>query len=91
MAIVTVVAMTSIMFSSTLVNPAFAEKDSDESHAMDNRLVLKVPSALGQLSPEEVDELQAKGYKVVEHNLYAKSVSLPVLGHSAEHEKHIMQ
>ena len=87
MAVASIVAVASIMFSSTLVNPAFAEKDSDAMNAIHNGLVLKVPSALGQLSPEEVEELQAKGYKVVEHNLYAKSVELPVLGHSAENAK----
>ena len=66
--IASVVAMASIMFSSTLVNSAFAEKDSDVMHGMDMGLVLKVPSALGQLSPEKANASSKAPYPKVELN-----------------------
>ena len=71
--IASVVAMTSLMFSSTLVNPAFAVKDSDAMNAMEMGLVLKLPSSFGQLSPEEVEELIGGDVQVSED----QRVSLP--------------
>ena len=88
MATASIVAMASILFSSSLVSPAFAVEDTmmmplEEEIHMDG-LVLKVPSAFGQLTDEEAAQLEKNGHKIVEHNLVGKSMQLPVLGHSVE-------
>lgn len=57
---------------------------SESNHELDvDGLVLKVPKAFAQLSDEEAAQLEMNGHRVVEHNVYAKSVQLPMLGHSA--------
>jgi len=39
-----------------------------------------MPSAFAEISEDEVDDLVAEGRKIVEHNVYGKSVELPIMG-----------
>jgi len=93
MAIVSVAAISSILLSSSFVSSApftaqaMEDVNLSESLPMMDGLVLKVPQAFAQLSDEEAAQLEMNGYKVVEHKLFAKSVPLPMLGHSAENPK----
>jgi nitrite reductase (NO-forming) len=82
MAIATIATMSILL--STSLNTASAEKD--QMHTMDS-MVFKMPATFGQLSEDEVEQLQMKGYNVVEHNLTGTSVQLPMLGHTAENPK----
>lgn len=84
---IVMIASVMVLISSSL---AFAEEGSmhDDSMMMEmDGFKLQVPSSFGQLTPEEVEELAANGYKVVEHNIYGKSVDLPLLGHTADNPK----
>ena len=92
MAIASIIALSTIMLSTSL---ASAEEDSihatDSPNIIDHAMVLKISGTFGQLSEDEVEQLQMKGYKVIEHNLTGTSVQLPVLGHSAEIQRHTTQ
>jgi nitrite reductase (NO-forming) len=75
---IVMIATVTVLLSSSLVPNA---------EASEGKYALKIPASFGQLTPEEVDELEMNGYKVVEHNLYGKSVDLPRLGHSDNNPK----
>jgi len=86
MAIATIATMSILL--STSLNTASADSDRMDSMEMeDHAMVFKMPATFGQLSEDEVEQLQMKGYKVIEHNLIGTSEQLPVLGHSSENPK----
>ena len=79
-----------VLLSTSLTSTAYAQEAMDTMDSMkmeDHAMVLKMPSSFGQLSEDEVEQLQMKGYTVVEHNLIGTSVELPMLGHTAENPK----
>ena len=91
--IASIVAVSSILLGSSYTNSIpFTVQTVDETNPLNQvhemgGLVLKVPKAFAQLSDEEATQLEQNGHKIVEHNVYGKSVELPMLGHTAENPK----
>ena len=83
------ITITSVLVGSS-VNDVFASEDhmhmKDEMHMMEN-LKMQLPNAFTMITETEASELEMAGHKIIEHNLYARSVDLPVLGHTVDNPK----
>ncbi len=50
-------------------------------------LIPRMPSAFASITQDKAMELESQGHKIVEFNVFAKSVDLPIMGHTVNNPK----